>query len=48
MILNSGLFKRYHDIIGNLNVLNVEVLFWWVPREMNKEADKLANQAFDN
>jgi hypothetical protein len=48
MILNSELFKRLHGIIGNLNVPNVEVLFWQVLREMNKEADKLANQAFNN
>lgn len=46
-VKNSTLFKRLHELVGNLNTLKVEVLFWQVPRGGgNKDADKLANQAF--
>jgi ribonuclease HI len=45
-VKNSALFKKLHGLVEALNTSNVEVLFWHVPREMNKEADKLANKAF--
>ncbi|UZP36742.1 hypothetical protein NXS19_004558 [Fusarium pseudograminearum] len=45
-VKNSELFKELHRLVKVLNTSDVEVLFWHVPREMNKEADRLANQAF--
>ncbi|CZR35881.1 uncharacterized protein FPRO_03859 [Fusarium proliferatum ET1] len=47
-VKNSTLFQKLQSLIEALNASNVEVLFWHVPREMNKEADKLANQAFNS
>ncbi|KLP13903.1 Uncharacterized protein LW94_6551 [Fusarium fujikuroi] len=47
LVENAQLFQELHALVGDLNTSNVEVLFWRVPREMNKEADKLANQAFN-
>jgi ribonuclease HI len=47
-VKNSALFKKLNGLIEVLNTSNVEVLFWHVPREMNKEADRLANQAFNS
>jgi ribonuclease HI len=47
-VKNSALFKKLHRLVEDLNASNVEVLFWHVPREMNKEADRLANQAFSS
>ncbi|RKK65700.1 hypothetical protein BFJ69_g16056 [Fusarium oxysporum] len=46
-VKNSTLFKKLQGLVNDLNISNVEVLFWHVPRGMNKEADKLANQAFN-
>jgi hypothetical protein len=34
-------------LIEELNGMGVEVLFWQVPRERNREADKLANAVLD-
>lgn len=45
-VKNSGLFQELVRLVSNLNASGVEVLFWQVPREMNKEADALANKAF--
>lgn len=45
-VKNSKVFQELHALTKELNTSNVEVLFWQVPREMNKEADKLANKAF--
>ncbi|RYC81098.1 hypothetical protein BFJ63_vAg16004 [Fusarium oxysporum f. sp. narcissi] len=48
IVENAKLFQELRALVGDLNASNVEVLFWRVPREMNKEADKLANQAFNS
>ncbi|SCO84442.1 uncharacterized protein FRV6_08569 [Fusarium oxysporum] len=48
LVENAKLFQELRALVGDLNTSNVEVLFWRVPREMNKEADELANQAFSN
>ena len=45
VVTNSGLFKRLEELAGKLRELNVEVLFWHVPRELNRQADELANIA---
>ncbi|KAI9859797.1 MAG: hypothetical protein M1813_006514 [Trichoglossum hirsutum] len=42
-VANASLFRRLEDLVLKLNKLNVEVLFWHVPRELNKDADRLAN-----
>jgi ribonuclease HI len=47
-VKNAKLFQELLALVHNLNTSNVEVMFWQVPREMNKEADKLANKAFNN
>ncbi|KAL3599774.1 hypothetical protein FPOAC2_04002 [Fusarium poae] len=47
LVENAKLFQELRALVGDLNTSNAEVLFWRVPREMNKEADELANQAFD-
>ncbi|KAH6977799.1 ribonuclease H-like domain-containing protein [Fusarium venenatum] len=46
LVENAKLFQELCALVGDLNTSNVEVLFWRVPREMNKEADRLANEAF--
>lgn len=48
LVENAKLFQELRALVGDLNTSKVEVLFWRVPRDMNKEADKLANQAFNN
>lgn len=44
-VTNSALFQKLQALVSKLNGLNVEVLFWHVQREFNKEADELANKA---
>jgi ribonuclease HI len=44
-VTNASLFKRLEQLVTELNKLNVEVLFWHVPRERNQEADTWANMA---
>lgn len=43
---NAALFQDLHGRMRELNQSKVKVLFWQVPRYMNKNADKLANEAF--
>lgn len=47
-VLNASLFRRLQGLVQELNALNVEVLFWHVPRERNKQADMWANMALRN
>ncbi|CAG9953925.1 unnamed protein product [Clonostachys rosea f. rosea IK726] len=47
-VTNSALFKELEILIGRLNKLGVEVLFWHVPRSYNKQADELANLALQS
>ncbi|KAF4439458.1 ribonuclease H-like protein [Fusarium austroafricanum] len=47
-VKNAGLFKRLQELVSDLDSVNVEMLFWHVPREMNTDADGLANQAFNS
>lgn len=44
-VTNSALFMELEMLIGKLNELGVEVLFWHVDRRYNKQADELANRA---
>lgn len=44
-VTNHVPFKKLEGLVKKLNELNVEVLFWHVPRDFNKEADKLASMA---
>lgn len=44
-VKNWELFKKLDGLIRNLNELDVEVLFWHVPRSRNTEADELASRA---
>ncbi|MCJ1399504.1 hypothetical protein MMC11_002706 [Xylographa trunciseda] len=45
-IKNCDWFMMVDDSVNDLKDLGVHVLFWHVPRERNKEADRLANAAF--
>jgi ribonuclease HI len=47
-VTNAPLFKRLEELVIKLNGLNVEVLFWQVPRDRNKQADTWANMALHN
>lgn len=38
-VVNASLFRKLQELVAELNGLNVEVLFWHVPRERNKQAD---------
>ena len=46
-VANKELFKEIYDMVLMLKGVNVEVLFWLVPREENREADMLVNAAFN-
>ncbi|KAH7261573.1 ribonuclease H-like domain-containing protein [Fusarium tricinctum] len=48
LVENAKLFQELYALIGDLNASNVKVLFWRVPRDINKEANRLANQAFNS
>ena len=41
------LLALHQRIIQIENAKRIRILFWWVPREYNKEADGLANLALD-
>lgn len=45
LVVNSALFQKLQKLVSDLNSIGVEVLFWHVRREFNKEADKLANES---
>ena len=45
-VFNADLFRSIDQQIIELNNAGVEVLFWHVLRSRNKEADRLANDAF--
>lgn len=46
-IKNADLKKIYNDIQDVLWAWSVKVSFIWIPREKNKEADRLSNIAMD-
>ncbi|MCJ1387783.1 hypothetical protein MMC18_000626 [Xylographa bjoerkii] len=46
-VKNAGLFKTVDASVNELEDLGVGVRFWHVFRDCNKEADRLANAAFD-
>lgn len=46
-VTNKKEFQDLDVLVRYLNKLDVEVLFWHVERERNREADKLANMALD-
>ncbi len=39
--------KILHTEIKNLITNNITIVFHWIPRELNKEADRLSNVAMD-
>jgi ribonuclease HI len=47
-VTNAPLFRKLEELIVKLNKFNVEVLFWHVPRDRNKQADMWANMALQN
>jgi ribonuclease HI len=47
-VTNTPHFKRLEELVVELNKLDVEVLFWHVPRDYNKQADMWANNALHN
>ncbi len=46
-VTNMRIFQRLDELVERLNEMNVEVQFWYVLREFNKDADGLVNTAFD-
>jgi ribonuclease HI len=46
-VTNADMFRHIDAAIFELNRLGVEVQFWHVRREENREADCLANAALD-
>ncbi|MDD3646819.1 MAG: ribonuclease HI family protein [Candidatus Gracilibacteria bacterium] len=47
-IKKDELKKIYIDIIGEIGQAGVKVIYKWIRREENKEADRLSNVAMDN
>jgi ribonuclease HI len=46
-VTNADMFKHLDHTINELNAMDVQVEFWHVRREENREADCLANAALD-
>ena len=46
-LVTNRLFEKLDRQVAELNDMGVEMLFWHVSRERNREADKLANMALD-
>jgi ribonuclease HI len=44
---NKNLFRQLDRACNDLERLNIRARFWLVPREENRQADKLANAALD-
>jgi ribonuclease HI len=47
-IKKEQLRKINEDIISEIKKANVKIKYNWIPREDNKEADRLSNVAMDN
>lgn len=45
-MVNGDYFMRIDQEIQMLQILGIDVLFWRTPKELNQEANKLANAAF--
>ena len=46
-VTNADLFEQLdHDVL-DLNAVGVQIQFWWVSRDNNRQADQLANNALD-
>jgi ribonuclease HI len=41
-VRNWKVLQQLHGMVLDLESEGIEVLFWWVPREYNQEADALA------
>ncbi|MCJ1289241.1 hypothetical protein MMC34_000773 [Xylographa carneopallida] len=46
-VKNAKYFRRVDHAVDHLESLGVNVRFWHVPRNRDKEADRLANEAFN-
>lgn len=46
-VKNDGIRNIYNEILSDIKSSGVKVSFNWIPREKNKEADRLANTAMD-
>lgn len=46
-VKNDDLREIYREIKEIISKNNLKVMFSWIPREKNKEADRLANKAMD-
>lgn len=46
-VTNADMFRHLNETVNDLNDMDVEVQFWHVRREENREADWLANAALD-
>jgi ribonuclease HI len=43
LVAHRSMFKQLQRSIADLEDVGVEVLYWWVPRERNRDADALAS-----
>lgn len=46
-IKNDGLKEIHTQICSTVEKTNIKINYNWIPREENKEADRLANKAMD-
>lgn len=46
-VTNRALFEWLDNSVRSLNDMGVQVLFWHVTRDRNREADRLANDFLD-
>lgn len=46
-IKNEGLKPLHEEILKEIQKNGIKAAFSWIPREKNKEADRLANRAMD-
>jgi len=44
-VVNSRIFRDVDELVTQVERLGTDVLFWWVSREQNREADRLAKRA---
>lgn len=47
-VVNKELFQRLDGVVSDIEAKGSEVRFWHVRRELNRDADRLANEALDS
>ena len=47
-VVNATLYRLIEEMVHRLKTMGIEVLFWHVPRDRNKEADAIAISSLDD